>query len=89
MRGVSRLVPILLSLRDLGDSNRATVVKQKVAALLTGFITTPNNNPLPGHAGGRWRLVGFSGLQVFERRLVDVRGLEPLASALRTPRSPN
>jgi lambda family phage portal protein len=46
VRGVSWLAPVLLSLRDLEDFNRATLVKQKVAALLTGFVTTPNDNPL-------------------------------------------
>ena len=46
VRGVSWLAPILLSSRDLDDFNRATVVKHKAAALLTGFITTPNDNPL-------------------------------------------
>jgi capsid protein len=56
VRGVSWLAPVLLSLRDLGDFNRATVVKQKVAALLTGFITMPNDNPLAATqaADGAW-----------------------------------
>lgn len=57
VRGVSWLAPILLSLRDLDGFKRATVVKQKVAALLTGFITTPNDNPLAATqaADGAWR----------------------------------
>lgn len=54
--GVSWLAPILLALRDLEDFNRATVVKQEVAALLTSFITTPNDNALVATqaAHGAW-----------------------------------
>lgn len=33
-------------LNDLDQFDRATVVKHKTGALLTGFITTPNENPL-------------------------------------------
>jgi capsid protein len=33
-------------LNDLDQFDRATLVKQKTGALLTGFITTPNENPL-------------------------------------------
>ena len=46
VRGVSALLPIMQKLNDLGQFDRATLVKQKTGALLTGFITTPNENPL-------------------------------------------
>ena len=46
VRGVSALVPIMTKLNDLDQFDRATLVKQKTGALLTGFITTPNENPL-------------------------------------------
>jgi lambda family phage portal protein len=40
------LLPIMTKLNDLDQFDRATLVKQKTGALLTGFITTPNENPL-------------------------------------------
>jgi lambda family phage portal protein len=43
---VSALLPIMQKLNDLDQFDRATLVKQKTGALLTGFITTPNENPL-------------------------------------------
>ncbi|MCX6631579.1 MAG: phage portal protein [Candidatus Solibacter sp.] len=46
VRGVSALLPIMTKLNDLDQFDRATLVKQKTGALLTGFITTPNDNPL-------------------------------------------
>ena len=46
IRGVSALLPIMQKLNDLDQFDRATLVKQKTGALLTGFITTPNENPL-------------------------------------------
>lgn len=46
VRGVSALLPIMTKLNDLDQFDRATLVKQKVAALLTGFVVTPNENPL-------------------------------------------
>lgn len=46
VRGVSALLPIMQKLNDLDQFDRATLVKQKTGALLTGFITTPNDNPL-------------------------------------------
>ena len=45
VRGVSALLPIMQKLNDLDQFDRATLVKQKTGALLTGFITTPNENP--------------------------------------------
>jgi len=83
VRGISWLAPILLSLRDLDDFNRATVVKQEVAALPTGFITTPNDNPLAATqaADGAW---WDSVVRESLKGLVDVRGFEPLISALGT-----
>lgn len=46
LRGVTELMAILNRLNDLDQFDRATLVKQKTGALLTGFITTPNENPL-------------------------------------------
>lgn len=46
VRGASALLPIMTKLNDLDQFDRATLVKQKVAALLTGFVVTPNENPL-------------------------------------------
>jgi lambda family phage portal protein len=46
VHGVSALLPIMQKLNDLDQFDRATLVKQKTGALLTGFITTPNENPL-------------------------------------------
>ena len=46
VRGISALLPIMTKLNDLDQFDRATLVKQKVAALLTGFVVTPNENPL-------------------------------------------
>jgi lambda family phage portal protein len=46
LRGVTELMAILGRLNDLDQFDRATLVKQKTGALLTGFITTPNENPL-------------------------------------------
>lgn len=46
LRGVTELLAILNRLNDLDQFDRATLVKQKTGALLTGFITTPNENPL-------------------------------------------
>lgn len=47
VRGVSWLTPILLRLADLDALNDAQLVRQKVAALLAGFIVDPT-----GGAGG-------------------------------------
>ena len=46
VRGVTALLPIMTKLNDLDQFDRATLVKQKTGALLTGFIMTPNENPL-------------------------------------------
>jgi lambda family phage portal protein len=46
VHGVSALLPIMSKLNDLDQFDRATLVKQKTGALLTGFITSPNENPL-------------------------------------------
>lgn len=46
VRGVSSLLPVMQKLNDLDQFDRATLVKQKTGALLTGFITTPGDNPL-------------------------------------------
>jgi lambda family phage portal protein len=46
VHGVSALLPIMSKLNDLDQFDRATLVKQKTGALLTGLITSPNENPL-------------------------------------------
>ena len=43
-------------LNDLDQFDRATLVKQKTGALLTGFITTPNENPLGAAQATRRRM---------------------------------
>ncbi len=48
-RGVSWLAPALVPLRELQEFMEAALVKQKVAALLTAFIISPDgSNPLGG-----------------------------------------
>lgn len=47
VRGVSWFAPVILRLADLDSSHDAQLTRQKIAALLTGFITDPN-----GEAGG-------------------------------------
>jgi lambda family phage portal protein len=54
--GVSALLPIMQRLNELDQFDRATLVKQRTGTLLTGFITTPNENPLGAAKtdGGAW-----------------------------------
>ncbi len=47
LRGITWLAPVLLRLHELDQFEDAALVKAKVAALFTGFITDPN-----GSAGG-------------------------------------
>lgn len=47
VRGLSWFAPILLRLKDLDDAHDAQLMRQKVAALMAGFIVDPN-----GEAGG-------------------------------------
>jgi lambda family phage portal protein len=47
VRGVSWFAPVLLRLADLDSAHDAQLMRQKIAALLAGFITDPN-----GEAGG-------------------------------------
>ena len=42
MRGISWFAPVLLRLVDLDAAHDAQLMRQKVAALLTGFIRRPN-----------------------------------------------
>jgi len=46
VRGVSALLPVMQKLNDLDQFDRATLVKQKTGALLTGFVITSADNPL-------------------------------------------
>ncbi len=46
VRGVSALLPVMQKLNDLDQFDRATLVKQKTGALLTGFLITSADNPL-------------------------------------------
>ena len=47
LRGITWLAPVLLRLHELDQFEDAALVKAKVAALFTGFITDPD-----GTAGG-------------------------------------
>lgn len=50
-RGVPWLAPVLLPLRELNEYLEAALVKGKIAALMTAFITTPDgSNPLSPNA---------------------------------------
>ena len=43
VRGISWFAPVLLRLVDLDAAHDAQLMSQKVAALLTGYITSPDN----------------------------------------------
>ena len=43
VRGISWFAPVLLRLVDLDAAHDAQLMRQKVAALLTGYITSPDN----------------------------------------------
>ncbi|MFG1266906.1 phage portal protein [Xanthobacter sp. DSM 14520] len=59
VRGVSWFAPVLLRLAELDSAHDAQLVRQKVAALLTGFVVDPN-----GTAGGfTGELDGMGGLE--------------------------
>mgnify|MGYP002620031201 CR=1 FL=1 len=44
VRGVSWLAPIILRLRELDEAHDAQLVRQKVAALMAGFVVDPNGD---------------------------------------------
>src|SRR3954454_3101291 len=46
-RGVSWFAPVVLRLHNYDASTDAQLVRQKVAALLCGFVTNPNGEPVP------------------------------------------
>lgn len=72
VRGVSWFAPIMLRLAELDSAHDAQLVRQKVAALLTGFVVDPN-----GTAGGfTGELDGAGGLE---------GGLEPGALKVLNP----
>lgn len=48
VRGVSWFAPVLLRLIDHDASVDAQLVRQKIGALLTGFVTTPIGDQVPG-----------------------------------------
>lgn len=48
VRGVSWFAPVLLRLLDHDASMDAQLVRQKIGALLTGFVTTPAGDLVPG-----------------------------------------
>ncbi|WP_374305633.1 phage portal protein [Methylocella sp.] len=50
VRGVSWFAPVLLRLADLDTAHGAQLVRQQIAALLTGFVVDPNGNAA-GYAG--------------------------------------
>jgi lambda family phage portal protein len=60
VRGVSWLAPVMLRLADLDQWRDAQLVRQKVAAMLAGFVTTTDGSgqPFDGEADGRGNLIG-------------------------------
>lgn len=48
VRGISWFAPVLLRLLDHDASMDAQLVRQKIGALLTGFVTTPAGDLVPG-----------------------------------------
>lgn len=81
VRGVSWFASILLRLADLDTSHDAQLTRQKVAALLAGFIVDPNGEAggFEGEADGRGNLEG--GLEPGTMKVLspgqDVRFSEP------------
>lgn len=61
VRGVSWFAPVMLRLADLDQWRDAQLVRQKVAAMLAGFITSADpasGAPMDGEADGAGNLVG-------------------------------
>ena len=60
VRGLSWFAPVLLRLADYDAASDAQLVRQKVAALLTGFIIDPNAEPVgfPGQPDSSGNLEG-------------------------------
>jgi len=60
VRGLSWFAPVLLRLADYDTASDAQLVRQKVAALLTGFIIDPNGEPVgfDGQRDGQGSLDG-------------------------------
>src|SRR5690606_32149156 len=60
VRGVSWFAPVILRLADLDQWRDAQLVRQKVAAMLTAFVTTMNGTGVPfeGESDPRGALVG-------------------------------
>lgn len=46
VRGVPRLAPVMLRLRDLDDYHEAALVRAKIEACLAAFVTRPDNGAL-------------------------------------------
>lgn len=60
VRGVSWFAPVLLRLADLDQWRDAQLVRQKVAAMLAGFVTSTDGSgsPFDGEADQRGNLIG-------------------------------
>jgi lambda family phage portal protein len=56
VRGMSRLAAVLLRLRELDSLTDAQIVRQKIGALLTGFVTDADGTLLQGDAAGETSL---------------------------------
>ncbi len=81
VRGVSWFAPVILRLADLDSWRDAQLVRQKVAAMLAGFVTSTDGSgqPFDGEADQRGNLVG--GLEPGTLKFLDpgqdVRFSEP------------
>lgn len=60
VRGISWFAPVMLRIADLDSWRDAQLVRQKVAAMLAGFIVSPDGtgDPMDGNADGAGNLVG-------------------------------
>ncbi len=62
VRGISWFAPVLLRLADLDSWRDAQLVRQKIAAMLTAFVTTLDGTGVPfdGTPDTRGNLIGGS-----------------------------
>lgn len=83
VRGVSWFAPILLRLADFDAASDAQLMRQKISALLTGFVVDPNgeNGGFDGQADGEGGLEG--GLEPGTLKVLrpgqDIRFSDPAA----------
>lgn len=58
VRGISWFAPVLLRIADLDSWRDAQLIRQKVAAMLTAFVTDMNGTGTPFEPDGRGNLLG-------------------------------